>query len=70
MHVSCIECSVSEQRGFEEKERKNKSKLKFVKNNEETIGTALDNDDNHHYKLSINPGGGYNREFAMIVSIL
>ena len=29
-------------RGFEEKERKNKSKLKFVKNNEETIGTALD----------------------------
>ena len=37
-----IECSVSEQKRFEEKERKNKSKLKFVKNNEETIGTALD----------------------------
>ena len=30
----------------------------------------LIHDDNHHYKLSINPGGGYNREFAMIVSIL
>ena len=29
----------------------------------------LIHDDNHHYKLSINPGG-YNREFAMIVSIL
>ena len=24
----------------------------------------LIHDDNHHYKLSINPGGGYNREFA------
>ena len=46
-------------RGFEEKERKNKSKLKFAKNNEETIGTALDYMMiNHHYKLSINPGGG------------
>ena len=27
---------------LKKKERKNKSKLKFVKNNEETIGTALD----------------------------
>ena len=45
-------------RGFEEKERKNKSKLKFVKNNEETIVQHLIHDDNHHYKLSINPGGG------------
>ena len=45
-------------RGFEEKERKNKSKLKFVKNNEETMVQHLIHDDNHHYKLSINPGGG------------
>ena len=43
---------------LKKKKEKNKSKLKFVKIMKKLLVQHLIHDDNHHYKLSINPGGG------------